>query len=118
MEVTKQDAPVHIAVQEGSGEEATELGGGGGAGGHLQGIQRLWAPPGYGDLILIPGAGDIGSGRQLSVGGQELVTGDGSVEEDAKNPQQLGGECSSFSLNPCRRRCCFSTRRSDLSTSV
>ena len=63
MEVAELDAPEHRAVQEGSGEEEKALGGGGGAVGHLQGIQRLWAPPGYGDLLLIPVAGDLCGGR-------------------------------------------------------
>ena len=63
MEVAELDAPEHRAVQEGIGEEAKALGRGGGAVGHLQGIQRLWAPPGYGDLLLIPVAGDLCGGR-------------------------------------------------------
>ena len=43
MEVIEWDAPLHSAVQEGSIEEAPMLGGGGGKGIHLQGIQRLWS---------------------------------------------------------------------------
>ena len=66
------------------------LGGGGGVGGHLQGIQRLWASPGDGDL-LIPGAVDLGSGQLLDSVGQELVTGKGGVEGDVNNPHQGGG---------------------------
>ena len=67
------------------------LGGGGGEGVHIQGIQRLWAPPGDFDLLLIPWTGDLGSGRRLVGGGQELVMGEGDVEEDEKNLQQGGG---------------------------
>ena len=44
-EVAEQDVLAHIKVQEGSGAETMALGGGGGAGGHLQVIQSLWAPP-------------------------------------------------------------------------
>ena len=58
----------------------TALGGGGGAGGHLQVIQRLWAFPGDGDLLLIPGAVDLGGGQRLAGGGQEFVTVEGGVE--------------------------------------
>ena len=50
---------MHSAVQEVSGEEATALGGRGGELGHLQVMQRLWAPPGDGGLLPIPGAGDV-----------------------------------------------------------
>ena len=51
-------------------------------------------PPGYGDLLLIPGTGDLGGGRQLSGGGQELVRDEVGVEEDDNNPQQGGGRAS------------------------
>ena len=91
MEVTEQEAPAHSVVQVGRGEEATELGGGRGAGGHLQGIQSLWVRPGDGDLLTIPGAGDLGGRQQLAGGGKEFVTVKGGVEEDYKNPQQGGG---------------------------
>ena len=47
-------------------------------GGHLQGIQCLWAPPGDGDLLPIPWEGDLGGGRKLS--GSGLVNGEGGVE--------------------------------------
>ena len=63
MEVTEWDAPAHREVQKGSGEEATAMGGGGGEGGNQKEIQHLWDPPGDSDLLLIPGTGDIGSGR-------------------------------------------------------
>ena len=91
MEVTEWDAPAYSAVQEGGVEELTTLGSRGGEGGQLQVIQRLWDPPGYGDLLLIPGTGDIGVGGQLAGGGQELVTSVGSVEEDDENHHQGGG---------------------------
>ena len=92
MEVTEWDSPAHSAVKKGSREEATALGGGGGEGGHRQSIQHLSAPPGDGDLFLIPGKGDIRSRRRLGGGGQELVPGKGGVEEDDNNTQQGGGE--------------------------
>ena len=79
MEVTERDVPAHRSVQEGIREEEMALGGGKGAGCHLQGSQRLWLPPGYGDLLPISGAGDIGGGQQLAGGGQEIFTGEVSV---------------------------------------
>ena len=91
MEVTEWDAPVNSAVQKRSREEATALDRGGGEEGHRQGIQRLWAPPGYGDLLPIPGTGDLRGGQQLAGGSQELVLGEGGVEEDDENPHQGGG---------------------------
>ena len=35
----------------------------GGEGGHIQGLQRVWIPPGYGDLFKILGEGDLSGGR-------------------------------------------------------
>ena len=78
-------------MQEGGREEVTALGGGGGAGSHIQGIWSLWAPPGGVDLLPIPGAGGLVGGQRLAGGGQEIVTGEGSVEEDGKGPRQGGG---------------------------
>ena len=69
MEVTEQDALAHIALQKGSRKEATSIGIVGGEGGHRQGIQRLWALPVDGDLLPIPGTGEIGGGQRLSVVG-------------------------------------------------
>ena len=69
MEVPEQDAPLHSAVQEGRGEEVTEIVIRGGAGGPLQVIQRLWAPPGDGYILLIPEAGDLRGGRRMAGGG-------------------------------------------------
>ena len=91
MEVAEQDTSAHRSVQEVSEEEVMALGVRGGAGSRLQGIWCLWAPPGDGDLLLIPGEGDIGGGRRLYKGGQEFFTGEGGVEEDEENPQQGGG---------------------------
>ena len=59
MEFAERDAPAHRSVKERIGEEYMVLGGGGGAGGHLQCIQRLWDITGDGDLLLIPGAGNL-----------------------------------------------------------
>ena len=70
VEVAEWDAPVHSAVQEGSRAEATALGGGGGTSVCLQGIQNLWVPPGDGELLLIPGAGDL-CGSLLLAGGAQ-----------------------------------------------
>ena len=67
MEVTEKYALSHRAVQEVSGEEVMNLCGGGGAGSHLQGIQRLWAPLGDGDLLPIPGESDLGGRRRKVV---------------------------------------------------
>ena len=91
MKFTERDAPAHIAVYEGSKEEAKVLDGGGILGGHLQGIQRLWEPPGDSELLLIPGASDLGGRQQLAGGGQKCFIDKGGVEEDDKNPHQGGG---------------------------
>ena len=66
-------AQAHGTVHPGSGAEETEISGGGGEGVHRQVFQRLWVPPGYGDLLQIPGAGDIGGRRLLAGGGEKLV---------------------------------------------
>ena len=47
--------------------------GGGGDVGYLLGLQRLWAPLGYGDPLLIPRKGDIRGRQLLTVGSEELV---------------------------------------------
>ena len=54
--------------------------GGGGEGYHHQGFQRLWETPGEGDLLQIPGAGDIGDGRQLAGSGKEHCQGKEGLE--------------------------------------
>ena len=56
------DAQAHDIVHQGSGAEETAISGGGGERGHRQGFQRLLAPPGYGDILQIPGVVDLGSG--------------------------------------------------------
>ena len=58
--------------------------------GHYQGSQRLLAPTGDGDLLQIPGMGDLGGRRQLFGGGKELFKGKGDLEEDDVNPQHKG----------------------------
>ena len=54
------DSQVHGTVHSGSGAEETVISSGGGEGGHFQGFQRLWVPPGDGDLLQILRAGDLG----------------------------------------------------------
>ena len=60
----------HVTVHPGSGVKDIAIGGGGGEGCHFQVFQRLWAPPGDGELLQIPGVGDLGGGRGLSGGGE------------------------------------------------
>ena len=62
----------------------------GGEGGHRKGFQRLWVLPVDGDLLQIPGMGDIGGRRQLTGSGEELVLGKSSLEKDDAHPQQVG----------------------------
>ena len=81
-------------MHSGSGEEETAIIGGGREGGHRQGFQRLWAPPGDGDLLQIPRAGDLGDIRQLAGGGEELGPGEDGVEEDVEHTQQGGSDAS------------------------
>ena len=78
----------------GRGEEEMEISGGGGEGGHRQGFQRLWAPTGDGDLLQIPKAGDIGNGKQLAGGGEELGLIEDGVKEDVAHPHQGGSDAS------------------------
>ena len=78
---------MHITVQPGRGVEATAIISGGGEGGHRQGFQRLWAPPGYDDLLPIPGIGYLGGRRRLSGGVKELFQFKGGVEDDDADPQ-------------------------------
>ena len=75
MEGPEWDTQVHGTVHPGSGAEETAISGGGGEGGHCQGFQRLWAPPGDGDLLQIPGADYLGGVRRLAGGGEELGPG-------------------------------------------
>ena len=86
---------MHIIVQTGRGAEATAIISGGGEGGHIQGFQILLDTPGDGNLLPIPGTGDLGSSRQLDGSGNELVPGESGVEEDEANPQHGGGGAAS-----------------------
>ena len=54
-------------------------------------MQRVWVTPGDGEILPIPGTGDLASGRSLVGDGQELVLGEGGVEDEYNNPQQGGG---------------------------
>ena len=64
------------------GAEKTVISSGGGEGGNHQGFHHPWAPPGDGDLIKIPGTDDLGSRTRLAGGGEELVLGEDSLQED------------------------------------
>ena len=48
---------------------------------HKDFLKRLWGTHGDGDLLPIPGLGDICVGRQLNGGGRELFEGKDGVEE-------------------------------------
>ena len=78
---------VHPAMKEGGGAEATELGRGGGEGGHIQGVQHIWAPPGDDDLLQIPGEVGLSGGKRLGGGGQKPGEGVGGVAEDDEDTQ-------------------------------
>ena len=91
MEGPEWDAQAYIAVKPGSGAEDTAINGRRGEVGHRQGFKRLWDTPGDGDLLQIPGTGDIGGRRRLVGGGEVLVPGKGGLEEDGAHPQQGGG---------------------------
>ena len=45
------DTLAHRSMQEGGGAKETAPGRGGAKGGHLQGLQHIWTPPGYGDIF-------------------------------------------------------------------
>ena len=77
-------------MNSGSIVEKTAIIGGGGERVRRQGLQRLWAPPGDGDLLQIPRAGDLGDWQWLAGGGEELGPGEDIVEEDVAHPQQGG----------------------------
>ena len=63
----------------GGGVEVTALASRGGECGDLLVVQSLWTPPGDGDLLLIPGEGDM-SGRELLAGiGTEFGKASGGV---------------------------------------
>ena len=98
MEGPEWDAQAHVTVQPYRGAEETEISGEGGEGGHRQGFQHLWAPPGDGDLLQIPGTGALGGRRRLSGVGNELVPGKGGLEEDDAHPQPGGGGAAGVRL--------------------
>ena len=98
MEGPEWDALTHSTVQMGSGEEVMVIISRGGEGGHRQGFQLLWDPPGDGDLLQIPGTGDLGGRRRLDGGGKELVPGAGGMEEDDANFWQGGGGAAGVRL--------------------
>ena len=50
-------------MQDGGGSKETVTDSGGGEGGHLQGLQRVCTPTGYGDLLEILGTGDLRGGQ-------------------------------------------------------
>ena len=74
------DSQAHSTVHLGRGAEEAAISGGGGEGGCRQGFQRLWVPPVDGDLLQIPGAGDLGNGRRLVGSGEELGLGKDGME--------------------------------------
>ena len=76
---SERDVSAHRAMQEESGAKETEPGNGGGEGGHIQGLQCVWTPPGYGDLFQIRGSVGL-SGKKLLTGGiQKPAKGTGGV---------------------------------------
>ena len=101
-------------MKTGRGAEETAISSGVGEVGHRQGFQRLWAPPGDGDLLQIHGTGDLGGRQRLDGGGDKVVPGKGSLEKDGAYPQQGGGGLAGVQLlflKPWYRRFCSSDRR-------
>ena len=49
---------------------------------------------------MIPGTGDLGGVHLLAGGVQELVPGEGGMEEDDQNPQQEGGGAAGVRIFP------------------
>ena len=78
-------------MQTGGRAEETAISGRGGEVGHRQDFQRLWAPPGDGDLLQIPGTVDLSGRRRLAGGGDKLDADKGYFEEDGAHPQQGRG---------------------------
>ena len=60
--VPQQTAQAHIALQGGGGAEVMAFCGGGGKGGDLEGVHRLWSHPQYGPVLRVPGESVIGCG--------------------------------------------------------
>ena len=63
MEGSERDASAHRTIHEGGGEKEMAPGKGGGEGGHIQGLQRVWTPPGDGDIFQILWAVDLSGGK-------------------------------------------------------
>ena len=74
-------------MYSGSRAEEKAISSGGGEGGHRQGFQRLWDPPGDGNVLKIPRVGDLGNRQQLAGGGEELGLEKDGVEEDVAGTQ-------------------------------
>ena len=70
MERPEWDAQTYNTVQPGSGAEEMTVSGVEGEAVHSQGLQSLWAPPGDGELLQIPGTSDLGGRRRLAGGGE------------------------------------------------
>ena len=99
MEGPEWDAQAHGTMHLGSGAEETAISGeGGGEVGRRQGFLCIWAPLRDGDLLQIPRVGDLGDGRRLSFGGEELGPGKGGVEEDVAYHHQGGSDASGVRL--------------------
>ena len=69
-------------------------GGGGGNGCNITGVQSLWAPPWYCNLLKITGESDICGRWRLAEGDTESGKGAGGVEEDDEDPYKGGGEAA------------------------
>ena len=82
----------------GNGAEDMAFSGGGGEGDHLQGFQRLWGTPGDGYLHQIPREGDLGDGRRLDGGDEELGSGKDGADEDVADTHQVGSNASGVRL--------------------
>ena len=81
-------------MQEGVGSETTLFGGGGGKGGNLKVVQRLWLHPQYGPVLQIPGESNTGS-RWWLVGGDLKHDEDaGGLAENVKYPEKGGGKAT------------------------
>ena len=75
-----------------------EFGGGGGNGGDIKGVQRLWANPQGGPLLQVPGESDIGGGWRLADGEPESDKSGGGLEEDDEDPKQIGGKVAGVQI--------------------
>ena len=67
-------------------------------GGCRQGFYRLWDSHGDGDLLQIPRAGDLGNGKRLAGGGEEIGSGKDGVEKDVADTQSGGSDASGIRL--------------------